>query len=250
MMLKEERQALILREINLHNKVMLSDLSDKFQVSEDTVRRDLQELANSSKIIKVRGGAMSKSYTAYSYHEQDIYALSEKLVIAQKAIQLLQDGMLVLISGGSTNLEIARLIPPDLKLTFLTISLTTALQLLEHPNSETIFLGGQLSKAAKISVGGEVIAKLNEVRPDLCFLGTNGVDAKAGITESDWDVVMVKKAMIQVSDKVIISAISEKLNSVQKLKVCDVGQVDVMITELDPSHESLVAYHNTGVRVL
>lgn len=249
-MLKEERQSLILREVNIHNKVLLSDLSEKFQVSEDTVRRDLQDLATADKIIKVRGGAMSKSYAAYSYHEQDIYAFEEKMVIAHKAIQLLQDGMLVLISGGSTNLEIARLVPPDLKITFLTVSLTTALQLLEHPNSETIFLGGQLSKSAKISVGGEVIARLGEVRPDLCFMGTNGIDATAGITESDWEVVAVKKAMLQASSKVVISAIAEKLNSLQKLKVCDMNQIDVLITELSPTHEALFAYQNLGVKII
>lgn len=249
-MLKEERQSLILREVNVHNKVVLADLSEKFDVSEDTIRRDLQELANASKIVKVRGGAMSKSYTAYSYHEQDIYAHREKIVIAQKAVQLLHDGMLVLISGGSTNLEIARMLPPDLKVTFLTISLTTALQLMEHPTSETIFLGGQLSKAAKITVGGEVISKLSEVRPDVCFLGTNGVDASAGITESDWDVVTVKKAMLQASAKVVVSAISEKLNSVQKLKVCDISQIDFLITELLPTDETLSSYRNHGVKIL
>lgn len=249
-MLKEERQSLILREVNVHNKVVLADLSEKFDVSEDTIRRDLQELANASKIVKVRGGAMSKSYTAYSYHEQDIYAHREKIVIAQKAVQLLHDGMLVLISGGSTNLEIARMLPPDLKVTFLTISLTTALQLMEHPTSETIFLGGQLSKAAKITVGGEVIAKLSEVRPDVCFLGTNGVDASAGITESDWDVVTVKKAMLQASAKVVVSAISEKLNSVQKLKVCDINQIDFLITELLPTDDTLSSYRNQGVKIL
>ena len=249
-MLKEERQSLILREVNVHNKVVLADLSEKFDVSEDTIRRDLQDLANSSKIIKVRGGAMSKSYSAYSYHEQDIYAHPEKIIIAQKAIQLLQEGMLVLISGGSTNLEIARMVPPDLKVTFLTISLTTALQLMEHPTSETIFIGGQLSKAAKITTGGEVIAKLSEVRPDLCFMGTNGVDATAGITESDWDVVAVKKAMMQASAKVVISAISEKLNSIQKLKVCDINQIDLLITELSASDEALLPYHNQGVKMI
>lgn len=246
-MLKEERQTLILREINLHNKVLLADLSEKFEVSEDTIRRDLQDLANSNKITKVRGGALSKSYSGFSYHEQDIYAYKEKIAIARKAVHLLQDGMLVLISGGSTNLEIARLIPPDLKVTFLTVSLSTAMQLLEHPSSETIFLGGQLSKSAKIAVGGEVIGKLSEVRPDICFMGTNGIDASAGITESDWEVVTVKKAMIQASSKVVLCAISEKLNSVQKIKVCDMNQIDFLITELDPQSEILTPYRsNTG----
>jgi DeoR/GlpR family transcriptional regulator of sugar metabolism len=249
-MLKEERQALILRETNLHNKVSLADLSEKFTVSEDTVRRDLQDLANAGKIVKVRGGALSKSYTAYSYHEQDIYARAEKIVIAQKAVQLLQDGMLVIISGGSTNLEIARLVPPDLKATFLTISLTTAMQLLEHPTSETIFLGGQLSKSAKVTVGGEVIAKLQEVRPDLYFMGTNGIDAAAGITDSDWEVVTVKKAMVQAAHRVALCTISEKLNSVQKLKVCDFDQLDMLITELEPTNEVLLPYQSKGVRIL
>lgn len=249
-MLKEERQTLILREVNVHNKVLLSDLSLKFDVSEDTIRRDLQELASSGKIIKVRGGALSKSYSAYSYHDQYIYAHREKIKIAQKAVRLLQDGMLVLISGGSTNLEIARYIPPDLKITFLTLSLSTAMQLLEHPNSETIFLGGQLSKNAKISVGGEVIGKLAEVRPDICFMGTNGIDASAGMTESDWEVVTVKKAMIQASKKVVLCSIAEKLNSVQKIKVCDMNQIDLLITERDPEEDLLAPYRNLGVKVL
>ncbi|HMN90052.1 MAG TPA: DeoR/GlpR family DNA-binding transcription regulator [Saprospiraceae bacterium] len=249
-MLKEERMSMILREINIHNKVLISDLSQKLDVSEDTVRRDLQELANSNQVIKVRGGALSKSYSAYSYHEQDIYAHREKIIIARKAVELLKDGMLVLISGGSANLEIARLVPPHLKITFLTVSLSTAMQLLEHPNSDTIFLGGQLSKSARISGGGEVIGKLAEVRPDICFIGTNGIDAIAGITESDWEVVTVKKAMIQASGKVVLCTIAEKLNSIQKIKVCDVSQIDLLITELNPLHDTLAPYWNTGVQII
>lgn len=71
-MLKEERQSLILREVNIHNKVLLSDLSIQLEVSEDTIRRDLQELSDAGKIIKVRGGALSTSYQMYSYRENDI----------------------------------------------------------------------------------------------------------------------------------------------------------------------------------
>jgi len=73
-MLKKERQALILREVNIHNSVLLGDLSDKFTVSEDTIRRDLQELGARNKLIKVRGGALSRAYHAHSYRENDVYA--------------------------------------------------------------------------------------------------------------------------------------------------------------------------------
>lgn len=249
-MLKKERQALILREVNIHNKVLLSDLSLKLNVSEDTVRRDLQELSNDEKIVKVRGGAISKSFHVYSYRENDIYAYQEKTIIARKAISLLRDGMLVLISGGSTNLEIARILPPDLKVTFLTVSLSTAMQLLDHPNCETIFLGGMLSKTARITIGGEVITQLRDVRPDICFIGTNGIDPDAGITDSDWEVVTVKKAMINASARTVVLTIAEKLNSIQKIRVVDLSAIDTLITELDPQHEALVRYRQAGLRVI
>jgi DeoR/GlpR family transcriptional regulator of sugar metabolism len=249
-MLKEERQSLILREVNIHNKVLLSDLSIQLEVSEDTIRRDLQELSDAGKIIKVRGGALSTSYQMYSYRENDIYAYQEKTVIAGKVISLLRDGMLVLISGGSTNLEIARILPPDLRVTFLTVSLSTAMQLLDHPNSDVIFIGGQLSKTARISVGGEVVTTLQDLRPDLCIIGTNGLDSDAGITDSDWEVVTIKKAIIRASQKVLVHAISAKLNSVQKIKVCPLTDVDILVTELNPDHTSLDAYRAADVEMM
>ncbi len=249
-MLKQERQSLIIKEVNIHNKVFLSDLSQKFSVSEDTIRRDLQELANDDKIVKVRGGALSKSYHVYSYEESKIYSYQEKTTIAQKAISLMRDGMIILIGGGSTNLEIARTLPLELDVTFFTIGLSTAMQLAEHPRSETIFIGGQLSKTAKISAGGDTISQLMNIRPDLCFLGTNGIDPLNGITDSDWEVVAVKKAMIQSSSKVAICTISEKFNKVQKIKVATLGEIDVLITEKHPDDEGLAPYRNAGVEIL
>jgi DeoR/GlpR family transcriptional regulator of sugar metabolism len=249
-MLKKERQALILREVNIHNKVVLNDLSVKLDVSEDTVRRDLQELADAGKIIKVRGGALSKSYHVFSYKENDIYAYEEKTIIARKAISLLRDGMLVLISGGSTNLEIARILPPDLKITFLTISLSTALKLLEHPSSDIIFIGGQISKATGVAVGAEVVESLMNVRPDLCLLGVNGIDTLDGLTESDWEVMTIKRAMIKSSKKVVALSIAEKLGTVQKIRVCGLEDVDVLITELAADHKNLANYLVQGIEVM
>jgi DeoR/GlpR family transcriptional regulator of sugar metabolism len=249
-MLKEERQSLILREVNIHNKVLLADLSRKLAVSEDTIRRDLQDLSDAGQIIKVRGGALSRSYQMYSYRENDIYAYQEKTIIAGKAVSMLRDGMLVLMSGGSTNLEIARILPPELRVTFLTVSLSTAMQLLDHPNSDVIFIGGQLSKTARISVGGEVVHTLQDVRPDICLMGTNGLDARAGITDSDWEVVTIKKTMVRASQKVVVHAIAEKLNSEQKIKVCALNEVDTLITELNPESELLEPYRQAGIEVI
>ncbi|MCB0582653.1 MAG: DeoR/GlpR transcriptional regulator [Phaeodactylibacter sp.] len=249
-MLKKERHALIMREVNIRNKVLHADLSKKLAVSEDTIRRDLQELAEEGKLVKVRGGALSKSFQTNSYRGGDIYKYQEKTAIARKAVPLFSNGMLVLISGGTTTVELARILPPELEVTFYTPSLLVALQLAEHPNSETILIGGRISRNAKISTGGEVISVLHDIRPDLCLIGTNSIDARIGVTDSDWEVVDVKRAMIKASEKVAVLAISEKLDNAQKIRIAPIDEVDYLITELDPGHALLGPYKAAGIQVI
>lgn len=102
--------AYIIKQLNLHNKVLSSDLSMQLGVSEDTVRRDLNELTDNGKILKVHGGALSKSFH-FQYKEIEVYAQESKREIARKAISLITEGMVVTTGGGTTMLEMARLIP-------------------------------------------------------------------------------------------------------------------------------------------
>ena len=161
-MLKKERHAYIIQQINVHNKVLSSDLSVQLTVSEDTVRRDLQELSEEGKLIKVHGGALSKSFH-FTLESPAIYSFPEKRSIALKAIPLIKDGMLVLLSGGTTIRELVKALPPDLNATFITVSIPIALELLEHPSSEVIFIGNKLLKNAQMSVGAEVIQRLGQL---------------------------------------------------------------------------------------
>jgi DeoR/GlpR family transcriptional regulator of sugar metabolism len=241
-MLKKERQAQIIKQINLHNKVLSSDLSLELNVSEDTIRRDLNELAQEDKIVKVHGGALSKSYN-FSATQADTYAYHEKNIIAQKTIALIEDGMTILCSGGTTIRAIANQLPENLNVTFFTVSPLIALELTEYSNTEVILLGGKLSNASKISVGGEVVAKINEIKADLCILGINGFD-QDGISDSDYEVVQVKKAMIKASKQVIAPMISEKLNSTLRLKICSLEEIDYLITELSPEDPILESYQS------
>jgi len=248
-MLKKERHAFIKREIDIHNKVLSSDLSTQLNVSEDTVRRDLQELEEEGLLNKVHGGAISKSIQ-FSLQNNTVYSQSEKKIIAEKAKKLIRDGMIVLLSGGTTIIEMIRSLPPDLRVTFITVSIPTALELLNHPSSEVIFLGNKLLKNAQMSVGAEVVQKLNEIKADLCFLGTNSIDVEAGLTDLEWEVIEVKKAMIKNSKKTISLSISKKLNTVQRLTICNIEAVDVLITELDPFDPFLKPYINKKLIVL
>lgn len=242
-MLKEERQAYIIHQINLHNKVLSTDLSLQLNVSEDTIRRDLNELAESGKVIKVYGGALSKSFQ-FPFQEGNVYAKEGKREIASKAISLIQSGMTILIGGGTTMIELARLIPNDLQCTFFTISPLVALELAEKDNIEVILLGGKLSRNTNIVGGAQVINELSDLRIDLCLLGTNSLSIEEGITDSDWEVVQIKRAMIKCSKSLGILSIAEKLNSNQKMRVAPLKEVTYLITDMDPKDNSLKEFAN------
>ena len=248
-MLKIERQEYILRKLNLHNRVLSSDLGIEINVSEDTIRRDLNELAESGKLIKVHGGALSRSFHK-SFLRTDIYKLEAKKVIAQKAVELIHDDMFILTSGGTTIIELARVLPYDLRATFFTASISAAYEYVQHPNIEVIFIGGKISKNSHISVGGEAISKIKEIKPDLCILGVNAIDLDKGISDNDWEVVQIKKAMIESSQKTIALSISDKVNTEQRLKICGCEEIDTLNTELDPMNDLLIPYKNKKINIL
>ncbi|WP_340202497.1 DeoR/GlpR family DNA-binding transcription regulator [Ascidiimonas sp. W6] len=249
-MLKEERHQVILNEVHIHNRVLLPDIAEILNVSVDTVRRDVKELHGKKKLKKVHGGAVSLGFNIYNYKEEDIYLHPKKTIIAQKAVNLLKDGHVVLIDGGTTNLEIARMLPPKLKLTFFTPSLPVAMQLLAHPNSRVIFIGGELSKDAQVSIGGTAITMLADIRPDICFLGTGYLDPVRGLTEFDWEIIQLKRAMIKAAKKTVLLTISDKLNSSQRYKTCDLDRMDTLITELNPDSEELKPFRNDTTHFL
>ena len=248
-MLKKERQAFILHNVNLHNRLLVGDLSEEIKVSEDTIRRDLQELSEDGKLIKVHGGALSKSFHN-SFNASSVYAMDSKKMIAQKAASLIKDGMFVLTSGGTTIIEMAKALPENLHATFITGSVPAALEYMRHPNIEIILIGDKLSKSSQITVGGEAISKIKQIRADICFLGINALHVEHGLTDNDWEVVQVKKAMMESSEKTVLLTISEKINTTQRIRICDTKNIDVLITELNTENDQLNAFKKIGLKVL
>ncbi len=248
-MLKKERQAYILRQVSLHNSVLSADLSNSINVSEDTIRRDLNELAEEGKIIKVHGGALSKSFNNF-FLRSDVYNVDSKKLVAEKAVSLIKDGMFILTGGGTTIVELARSLPEGLKATFFTGSIPAAFEYSQHPHIEVIFIGDKISKRSQIAVGGEAISKIRNIKADLCFLGINAIDPEHGITDNDWEIAQMKKAMIESSAQTVVMTISEKLNTSQRIRVCELDDIDILITELAPENSILDPFRNKGVTIL
>ena len=247
-MLKKERQEFILHQLNLHNKILCADLSNKMGVSDDTIRRDLQELAQQDKLIKVHGGALSKSFHT-AFDREMVYNLEDKHIIAQKAAALVQSGMYILTSGGTSILEFAKSLDPNLNATFFTCSLNAAIEFAHHPSIEVVMIGDKVSKDAMLTTGASAVQTIESVQADLCIMGINSLDTQFGLSENDWEVVQIKKAMIKASKKTICIGISEKLNSQQKIKVANLDEIDILITELDPNDPKLLPFKHKGLTI-
>ena len=247
-MLKKERQEFILHQLNLHNKILCADLSNMMGVSDDTIRRDLQELAQEDKLIKVHGGALSKSFHT-AFDRKMVYNLEDKHIIAQKTAALVQSGMYILTSGGTSILEFAKSLDPNLNATFFTCSLNAAIEFAHHPSIEVVMIGDKVSKDSMLTTGASAVQTIESIQADLCILGINSLDTQFGLSENDWEVVQIKKAMIKASKKTICIGISEKLNSQQKIKVANLDEIDILITELDPNDSRLLPFKHKGLTI-
>ncbi|MEM6396864.1 MAG: DeoR/GlpR family DNA-binding transcription regulator [Bacteroidota bacterium] len=248
---KRARQDVIIREVSLHNRVLLRDLAETLDVSSDTVRRDIRELDERGLLKQVHGGAIANGYRIKRPgRKKSVYAAGNKSIIAAKAVSLVRAGSVNLVSGGTTNLELMRQLPNELEATFFTSSIPIALELMSHPNIELIFLGGQVNAGAQIALGGKTINALAELRVENLFLGTGYLDSEFGLSEFDREIVELKKAMIRSARRVISLTISEKLETTNRYKVCDLSAIQVLVTELDPTDSALDPYRLPSLQLL
>ena len=249
-MLREERLQIILKRLETDQRVSSVQLSEILNVSDDTIRRDLNELAENGLLRKVHGGAIPKSPSPYKLTERINIAHEEKLVLAQKAQQFFKDGQVIVLDNGSTNMEVARLMSPDLKVTVFTTSIPIAQILCEHPNIELFMLGGRVFKDAQNTYGTEVMELLNKIRADIFLLGVCGMHHKIGVTMPDWGESVVKRKMVEISEKVIALVTADKLNTAESYVVCSYQQIDIMLADDTITDFQLTDYQGIGVEVL
>lgn len=231
-------------------KVVTTDLALALDLSEDTIRRDLNELDSKKLLVKVYGGAVKVSEKSSNVFDIYISEEEEKTKIVTKALSLLHDDQVIIMSGGSTNLVFAKLIPANLKATIYTYSLPIAMQLSQHPNIDLIFIGGKMQKNAMVTIGMDVIQVVSKIKADICFIGASSINIKQGLTEIGYEISIVKKAMIEASDKVVSMFSSDKLNTKMAHGVCDLTQLDTIVTDLDPNDGRLEEYRKSGVLIL
>jgi len=249
-MLKEERQQQILESLRQDGKVLASELSQRLQISEDTVRRDLRELGDSGLLLRVHGGALPRSPAMAPYATRRAQSPAAKAAIAAAAARLVRPGQVVILDGGTTTLQVAAHLPRDLVATVITNSPPIAVALADHPCVEVILTGGRLLKTSLVTVGTATVETLRGIRADILFLGVCSLHPDVGISTTDLEEAYIKRAMIASAAEVVALAAAEKLGTAAPYVVGPLAQLTHLVTEASVPAEVLAPYRAAGLTLV
>jgi DeoR/GlpR family transcriptional regulator of sugar metabolism len=246
-MLAEERRKKILSRLSQEGQLLSTSLVKEFTVSEDTIRRDLKELADAGLLKKVHGGAMPMTTVPYDYGARQELNIEEKSAMARRAVSLLRNGMLIFVDGGTTVVQLAQHLPADYQGTFVTHSLPTATALATLQRSQVILLGGKLIPTLLITTGPAQIDQAKQFRPDLAIVGVHGLTHQDGATVESYDDASIKRVFMQNSAEIVVLAGHEKLGFVAAYNVAATGDISYLISDAD--EEKLKPFAREGITV-
>lgn len=249
-MLTEERRQLILERLRRDGKVVAAELSQDLDVSPDTVRRDLRELADAQLLRRVHGGALPPAVGARSYADRLEQAPAAKAAIGRATSRLFRSGQVILLDAGTTTLEVARHLPAELEATVVTNSPPIAVALADHPSVEVSVVGGMLAKDAHALVGSAAVDALRSVRADVLVLGVCSVHLEIGITVLDVEESYVKRAMIANAAEVVAVSAAAKLGSAGPYAIAPLEELTYLVTEADASPDKLEGFRAAGVEIV
>jgi DeoR/GlpR family transcriptional regulator of sugar metabolism len=230
--------------------VLAADLTAELDVSSDTVRRDLRELDEAGLLRRVHGGALPRHGDASPFATRERRAPEAKASIARRAADLVRDGQVVVLDGGTTTLQLARALRPDLRASVITTSPPIALALADYRGLEVTVVGGTLRPNALVTVGAAAIEALRVVRADIVFLGVCGLHPEIGVTTEDLEERHVKAAMIDGAAEVVALADHDKLGTAMPVLVAPPRAVTHLVTDADVSEAALAPYRALGIEVL
>ncbi|EQA1686864.1 DeoR/GlpR family DNA-binding transcription regulator [Enterobacter hormaechei] len=249
-MLTSQRKQLILEKLEAEGLVQSTALSLFFSVSEDTIRRDLRELAAEGRLQRVHGGALPASSAIAPFAERQSVKMDAKKRVARRGAQLISPGQVVIIDGGTTTSELITFLPPDLRITVVTHSPGIALGLVDHPCIEVILIGGRLYKHSIVTVGAATIEGINNIHADLFFMGVTGVHPEAGLTTGDYEEACIKRAFSGRAAETVVLASPEKINTASAFVIGDLSLVNTLVVENTTDERWVSALKEKGVAVI
>ncbi|ANZ18121.1 transcriptional regulator, DeoR family [Streptomyces noursei ATCC 11455] len=250
-----ERQQEILRLAREGGRVDVLSLAEEFQVTAETVRRDLKALDRAGLLRRVHGGAIPAGRLDFEpdLAERDAVAADEKQRIARAALAELPGGDgrgSVILDAGTTAARLAAEIPLEAELTVVTHGLPVAARLADHPGLTLHLVGGRIRHRTRAAVDDWALRAYREINADVVFLATNGFSLDGGLTTPDLAEAAVKRALIAAARRVVLLADSAKFEQRHFARFGDLSDVDLLITDTGLRPEDALAIERAGTEVL
>jgi DeoR/GlpR family transcriptional regulator of sugar metabolism len=249
-MVREKRFSYILGKLHADNEVGFTQLSEELNVSEDTIRRDIEALSNNGLLMKVRGGAIPRSHNPLTFKERIGYLQDDKEVIALKAQPLIKSGQTVFLDGGTSIFTLVSLLPTDIRLTVITNNTAIIPALSAYEGVKLILLGGSYFKQSETIIGLTAVKMVENFQADVYFMGVCALDTQRGVTANFLEEAELKQAMLQNAGMAVALSTFDKLGSYESYRVCPIGDLDYIVTEADASDKKLKPFREAGVNVL
>jgi DeoR/GlpR family transcriptional regulator of sugar metabolism len=247
--LSGERRELMLRWLREEGRLRASEVAQRLDVSLDTVRRDLQELADVGALRRVHGGALPlRSPGPDSFDERGSWQESERASVAAAGAGLLRPGDVISVAGGNTIVELARRLAPGFEATMLTTSPNVAAALAEHPGLTVDLAGGRLHPHARTVTGAAALDAMRSVRPDTCVLSACSLHPAAGLTLRFREEAEVVRLMLEQAERVIALLTASKLGTTAPYPVAEAESIDLLVT--DASEEETAPFEALGIEVV
>jgi DeoR/GlpR family transcriptional regulator of sugar metabolism len=248
-MLTVQRKKLILTRLAADGQIVAKDLALELGTSEDTIRRDLRELALAGKLQRVHGGALPASVAVADHRVRENVSSKDKIELGRAGALMIRPGQVVILDGGTTALQVARHLSPALRATIVTHSPTIAVALAAHPLVDIIMLGGRLFRHSMVNVGASVVEAASMLRADLYFMGVTGVHPEAGLSTGDAEEAAVKRALHARAADTIVLASSEKLMTASPFQISAIDALSLLIVPEHTDDKVLRALRAGGVKV-
>jgi DeoR family transcriptional regulator, fructose operon transcriptional repressor len=249
-MFTEERHQQILSYLNKYHRASVPELSQVFQVSESTIRRDLSELEQKEMLRRTHGGAVSVDFVRMepTVREKQTTNLSEKESIAKTASEWIKEKETILLDSGTTTLQLAKHLH-SLNLTIVTNSVSVLTELQDMKNIELLSTGGTVRSQIGAMVGPYAEGFIRRIKVDKLFLGINGVDVRNGLSTPNVLEAQIKKEMISAARQVILLCDHSKLGKITLHQVAPLSEIDVIITDKNASISFLEECDQLGIDV-
>ncbi len=248
-----ERRTLILEQIHSQGQVNVSDLSRDFDVSEVTIRNDLNQLEQKRAVIRARGGAIKPTLRVgvdFELSDKDKINFREKQRIGERAAQLVENGDTIIIDSGTTTQELANHLNQVTNLTVITNALNIAIKLSENKNISVIVPGGFLRKQSLSLVGTPAEKGIRGYYCDKLFLGVDGLDVNYGLSTPNVEEAHLNQVMIEHARQVILLTDSSKFLRKSLAFICPPTSIDILVTDDQIESEDQRQLESSGVKVL